>query len=66
MKFAKPMVWGCAAVAMGVVTYTWHQKSGWYDWAAFPSGPFLMQVALPGMLMGLICGAAIWMTSKKK
>ena len=66
MKLAKLKFWGYGVLAVGVFTYIWHRYSGWYNWATFPAGPFFMQVALPGILIGLICGAAIWMGSKKK
>jgi hypothetical protein len=66
MKLAKVLVWGCGVLTMAAFTDVWHRYSGWYDWGSFPSGSFLRQVALPAMLMGMICGLAIWMASKQK
>lgn len=66
MKLAKILVWGCGVLAMVAFTDVWHRYSGWYDWGSFPSGSFLRQVALPAILMGMICGLTIWMASKQK
>jgi hypothetical protein len=66
MKLTRVAVLGAGFIAMAVSADIWHRYSGWYDWGAFPSGPFFVQVLSPAILMGAICGLTVRIASKQE